>query len=129
VIGIVTREMKTHKDLDVWKTAVELAIDVYKATRSFPREELFGLSAQMRRSAVSIASNIAEGAARQTSKEFAQFLHVAAGSTSELDTQIEIARGIGIGETADLQRLQNTEARVAKMLQGLIKSVVHTRDS
>jgi len=129
VIGIVTREMKTHKDLDVWKTAVELAIDVYKATRSFPREELFGLSAQMRRSAVSIASNIAEGAARQTSKEFAQFLHVAAGSTSELDTQIEIARGIGIGETADLQRLQNTEARVAKMPQGLIKSVVHTRDS
>ena len=120
--------MKTHKDLDVWKTAVDLAIDVYKVTRSFPREELFGLSAQMRRSAVSIASNIAEGAARQTSKEFSQFLHVAAGSTSELDTQIEIARGVGIGEGPDLQRLQNTAARVSMMLQGLIKSVAHSRD-
>jgi four helix bundle protein len=121
--------MKTHKDLDVWRIAVELAIDVYKVTRSFPREEQFGLSAQMRRSAVSIASNIAEGAARQTSKEFAQFLHMAAGSTSELDTQIEITRGIGIGVAADLQRLQNTEARVARMLQGLIKSVHEKRST
>ena len=115
--------MKTHKDLEVWKIAVELAKDVYGVTRSFPREEQFGLSAQMRRSAVSIASNIAEGAARQTPKEFVRFLHVAAGSASELDTQIEIATGIGMGEAGEIQRVQDTVARVARMLQGLIKSV------
>jgi four helix bundle protein len=119
--------MKTHKDLDVWKIAVELAIEVYGITRSFPRDEQFGLSAQMRRSAVSIASNIAEGAARQTKKEFVQFLHIAAGSASELDTQIEIARGISVGEPGELQRLQNTVGRVAMMLQGLIRSISDKR--
>ena len=69
--------MKTHKDLDVWKISLLLARDIYELTRGFPREEQFGLVSQMKRSSVSIGSNIAEGAARQTSKEFVQFLYIA----------------------------------------------------
>ena len=83
--------MKSHKDLDVWKAAVVLAADVYTLTRTFPKEEQFGMTSQMRRSACSIASNIAEGAARRTQKEFVQYLHIALGSGAELETQIEIA--------------------------------------
>jgi four helix bundle protein len=76
--------VKSHADLDVWKRAVDLAADVYKVTASFPAEEKFGLVSQMRRSAVSIASNIAEGAARTSRREFMQFLSIASGSASEL---------------------------------------------
>ncbi len=78
--------MKDHRDLDVWKLAVELAKSVYEITGEYPKEESYGLAAQMRRSAVSVASNIAEGAARQGDKEFVRFLHMALGSASELDT-------------------------------------------
>ena len=88
--------MKTHKSLDVWQVAVNLAQNIYGVTRRFPKEELFGLTTQMRRCAISIPSNIAEGSARQGDKEFIQFLYVAAGSASELDTQLEIARRVGV---------------------------------
>ena len=114
---------KTHKDLDVWQAAVVVAERTYRLTRTFPREEVFGLTAQMRRSSVSIASNIAEGAARRGAKQFAQFLHVAAGSASELDTQLEIARRIGLGEPDEVERAQAEVGRVAMMLQGLIRSL------
>jgi len=122
------REMRTHKDLDVWKAAVQLAGRVYAVTRSFPAGERFGLVNQMRRAAVSIASNIAEGAARQTKKEFIQFLCVAAGSASELDTQIEISRLTGNGSSKDLDALQSELERVSRMIQGLIGSL-RNRDS
>ncbi len=88
--------MKSHKDLDVWKAAVALAVDVYTLTKEFPQEERFGMGSQMRRSTTSIASNIAEGAARQTQKEFAQYLHIALGSSAELETQIEIAKRVNL---------------------------------
>jgi four helix bundle protein len=99
--------MKTHKSLDVWQVAVKLAEDVYGVTRRFPKDELFGLTTQMRRCAISIPSNIAEGSARQGGKEFVQFLHVAAGSASELDTQLEIAKRVAVGDPQDLERLQS----------------------
>ncbi|MGH9202564.1 MAG: four helix bundle protein, partial [Vicinamibacterales bacterium] len=83
-IAIERTTMRSHKDLDAWRVAVDLAQQIYEVTRAFPKEEQFGLSAQMRRAAVSIPSNIAEGAARQGSKEFAQFLFFALGSASEL---------------------------------------------
>jgi len=95
---------KTHKDLDVWQSAVAVAERTYRLTRTFPKEEVFGLTAQMRRSSVSIASNIAEGAARRGAKEFAQYLYVAAGSASELDTQLEIASRIGLGKPEEVER-------------------------
>lgn len=84
--------MKTHKDLQIWQRSIDLVEKIYKVTGNFPKEELFGLSSQLRRSAVSISSNIAEGGARHSNKEFLQFLYVALGSLSELETQCLIAQ-------------------------------------
>jgi four helix bundle protein len=115
--------VKSHKDLDAWKLAVELATDVYRATKVFPKDELYGMVAQMRRSAVSIASNIAEGAARQGEKEYLQFLYIAPGSASELDTQLEIAERADLADKTLLQELQATTTRVGQMLRGLTRSL------
>ena len=79
---------KPHQRLNVWKRAIKLVEEIYKITSSFPAEEKFGLISQMRRSAISIPSNIAEGAARSSSKEFINFLHISQGSVAELETQI-----------------------------------------
>lgn len=83
---------KTHKNLDVWNGAMDLAVEVYSITGRFPKEEMFGLASQSRRAAVSIPSNIAEGAARNSRKEYIQFLYVALGSVAELETQLLLAR-------------------------------------
>jgi four helix bundle protein len=115
--------MRTHKDLDVWKIAIELSKHVYEMTKGFPKAELFGLTSQMRRAAVSVASNIAEGAARNGNKEYIQFLYIAAGSASELDTQIEVARSVGIGAKDTLDAAQRSTEKVAQMLQGLIRAL------
>jgi four helix bundle protein len=115
--------MKSHKDLEVWKEAVGLAVTCYDITKAFPQVEQFGLASQMRRAAISIASNIAEGAARAGSKEFVQFLYISLGSASELDTQIEIARKIGLGNISEIETLQLKVNGISRMLQGLIRSV------
>lgn len=115
--------MKSHEDLDVWKKAIELAECIYGVTRNFPNDEKFGLVSQMRRAAVSIASNIAEGAARQSKKEFVQFLSIASGSTSELLTQIIISDRIGVVDSQELANAHQLADRVARMLQGLIKAL------
>lgn len=115
--------MKTHKDLDVWREAIDLSKKVYWLTKMYPKEEMFGLSAQMRRAGISIASNIAEGAARQGDKEFLKFLYIAAGSASELDTQLEISKGIDVGNPTEIAAIQGSLEAVSKMLQGLIRSV------
>ena len=107
---------------------MELAVACYDITKAFPQAEQFGLASQMRRAAVSVASNIAEGAARTSSKEFVQFLYISLGSASELDTQIEIARKIGLGNTPDIESLQLKVNGISRMLQGLIRSV-KTRSS
>jgi four helix bundle protein len=121
--------MKSHKDLDVWRLAVDLAQDVYEASKAFPRDEQFGMTSQMRRAAISIASNIAEGAARHGQREFSQFLYIALGSASELETQLEIARRVGLLTEVDFTRLDTLLARVAQMLRGLIRSVKLEMDS
>jgi four helix bundle protein len=82
----------THKDLDVWKLGIDLVEQVYKLTATFPKEELYGLVSQIRRAAVSIPANIAEGAARQSQKEYVQFLYIGLSSLSELETHLEIAK-------------------------------------
>lgn len=115
--------MQNHKDLDVWNEAIELSRHVYQLTAGFPKNEVFGLVSQMRRASVSVASNIAEGAARQGYKEFLQFLSIAAGSASELDTQLEISKRVGIGDEISLKRVQESTNKVSRMLQGLIRSV------
>lgn len=115
--------MRNHKDLTVWKEAVELSVACYEVTKKFPQGKQFALASQMRRAAISIASNIAEGAARAGSKEFVQFLYITLGSASELDTQIEIAKRIGLGRLSDLEKLQSQLNAISRMLQGLIRSV------
>ena len=92
--------MRTHKDLDVWKLGIVLVKDVYTLTQHFPKNENYGLSSQMQRSAVSIPSNIAEGAARQGKKEYIHFLYIALGSLAELETQIIIAKEIAYLENS-----------------------------
>lgn len=112
--------MKTHKDLDVWKKAVDFVTDLYKLTQDFPKEELYGLTSQMRRAAISIPSNIAEGSARQGNKELVQFLYIALGSVVELDTQLIIARNLSyINEEEFIQFMSRLE-EIGKMLNGLI---------
>lgn len=105
--------MKTHKDLDVWKSAIELTRRIYGFTKGFPKDEAYGLTAQMRRAAVSIASNIAEGAARQGNKEFIQFLYIAVGSSAELDTQLEISRLNNLGDCEEVATLQALVGKVS----------------
>jgi four helix bundle protein len=111
--------MRPHHQLRVWQDAMVLVRRVYEISASFPAEERFGLTAQMRRSAVSVPSNIAEGAARGSSKEFARFLSIARGSLSELDTQLRIAHDLGFADTRGL--LQTVDSIFA-MLAGLARS-------
>ncbi len=114
----------TYEDLEVWQLGMELVYDVYEVTRRhpFPSDERFGLISQMRRAAVSISSNIAEGKGRSTNKDFALFLTHARGSQQELYTQILIARHLGFLSAADADRLLERTARIGRMLHGLINS-------
>jgi len=111
-------KIKTHKDLDVWKESMTLAKEVYRLTKHFPKEETFGLASQMRRAAVSIPSNIAEGAARNSDKEFIQFLHVSLGSLAELETQLLLSRELGFPKD---EELNGSVEQIRRMLLGLIK--------
>jgi four helix bundle protein len=113
--------VNTHRDLTVWQKSIELCAAVYSATRSFPPIERFGLTAQARRAAVSIASNIAEGAARSSPREFARFLFIARGSLAELETQLEIARRCQIWEPNP--EIEDLCKAVGRMLNGLIRSL------
>ena len=121
--------MKSHKDLDVWKAAIILAKSIYSLTTAFPKEEMFGMTAQMRRCSISIASNIAEGAARQGNKEFIQFLHIALGSAAELETQLIIAGEVKLGDPAMLEHLDGDLTRIRQMLRGLAKSLKVTTNA
>jgi len=112
---------KPHTKLEVWRSAMVLVKAVYEVTGAFPRHEQFGLVSQMRRAAVSIPSNIAEGAARTSRKEMGQFLGISKGSLSELDTQIRIAEMLGyLQDAAELQTLLE---RTSKLLSGLHRKV------
>jgi len=114
--------MKTHKDLEVWKLSIELTVMVYKLTSSFPKTEMFGIVDEMRRAAVSIPSNIAEGAARQTDKEFVQFLFIAQGSCAELETQLILSEKLKFinDSSADIK---DNLTQIMKLIGGLIRSV------
>jgi four helix bundle protein len=114
---------KPHKKLDVWQGSMDVARMIYSLTNNFPSAEKFGLVSQMRRAAVSIPSNIAEGAARQGKKEFRNFLSMAQGSLSELDTQLEISVALGYIHKEHIQDLEEKVIRVDKMLTGLIRNL------
>ncbi|PZD76618.1 four helix bundle protein [Mesonia sp. K7] len=112
--------MKTHKDLEVWKRAVSLVTKIYELTKDFPKEETYGLTNQIRRAAISIPSNIAEGAARQSNKDFIQFLYIALGSNTELETQLLIANNLNFINGNDYELCGKQVDEIGKMLMGLI---------
>lgn len=118
-----------HKKLNVWSDAVNLAQQIYKVTERFPSNEQFGLTSQGCRAAVSIPSNIAEGAARQTKKEFLNFLHIAKGSLSELDTQLEIARRLEYLDQARWEAFDERLERIDRMLSGLVRPLRRRNNS
>lgn len=113
--------MSDYKDLDVWRKAVEVVTDVYRLTASFPESEKFGIINQMRRAAVSIPSNIAEGSARHHPNDFTHFLRIADGSAAELETQLIISEKLGFA--ADPTRLIDEIVIIRRMLAALIKSL------
>lgn len=113
--------MKDHKDLDVWKESMALAEDIYALTKDFPADEKYGLSSQIKRAVVSIPSNIAEGAARKGDKEFIQFLYIAMGSLSELETQLLLSKRLEFTKSVETH-LGQIE-KIKKMLFGLIRYV------
>ncbi len=112
---------KPHKKLDLWNAAMELAVAVYKITELFPKEERYSLTDQIRRAVSSVPGNVAEGAARQTKKEFINYLHMAQGSLSELDTHLELSRRLGYLAQESWTSLDKQVERIDKMLSGLIR--------
>lgn len=115
--------MHRYKELEVWKRAVELSYKVYHLTNRFPSDEKFGLISQMRRSAVSIASNIAEGAGRNSNGEFNQFLGIAQGSAFELETQCIIAGKMQLLEITDFQSIEKEIVAITNMIYKLKQSI------
>ena len=111
------------KDLEVWQVAMKLVFDVYRETATFPKQEMFGLSSQLRRAAVSVASNIAEGKGRSSDRELSQFLSVARGSIFEIETQVAIALELGFFTKDRGKELLNQCAEVGRLLNGLIRAV------
>jgi four helix bundle protein len=114
---------KPHHKLDVWKRSLRFVTNIYKMTSKFPNEEKFGLVSQMRRAAVSVPSNISEGAARNSRKEFINFLHIAQGSVAELETQILISRNLGFVEPKKVEPLLKELDEISKMIIGLQRSL------
>lgn len=113
--------MASHKELKVWQESMNLVVLIYETVKSFPKEEMYGLTSQIKRAAVSIPSNIAEGAGRQSQVEFIRFLYISLGSASELETQLEIAFRLGF--IKDLLVFQQKLNFIKTMLSKLIKSL------
>lgn len=114
----------SFRELVVWQRSVQLSVAVYRLTQGFPKEETFGLSSQMRRAGVSVASNIAEGwGGRQSKRDFRNFLAISRGSNMELQTQLTIATELGFGDTAHRSKTEALSHEVGKMLVALMKSL------
>lgn len=115
--------IKTYKDLLVWKRSVDLATKIYTTTEKFPKTEIYGLVSQMRRSAVSIPSNIAEGRNRGTRKDFAQFIRIAVGSTAELETQTEISKNLKLINESEYSQIISETGQISMMLRAIIRKL------
>jgi four helix bundle protein len=115
--------VQSFRDLQVWQRAMQLTVAIYRLTQEFPREEVYGLSSQIRRAAVSVPSNIAEGQGRLGTGEFRQFLGVARGSNFELQTQLEIAKTLGFGDAKVIDEAESLSHEVGKMLYALLESL------
>ncbi|MGA8149221.1 MAG: four helix bundle protein [Gallionellaceae bacterium] len=122
-IDVRKTPLRSYRELVVWQKAVALVIDVYSITKGFPRDEIYGLTSQLRRSAVSIPSNVAEGQGRATKGEFIQFLCHARGSLFELETQIVIAKALGYIALEVEEQVTTRITEVARILNGLLTSL------
>ena len=111
------------RNLEVWKLGMKIVTDVYEMTRTFPREEVYGLVSQIRRSAISVPSNIAEGFNRYHNKEYRQFIYVALGSCGELETQIEVAKRLGFIKPETFESLMEDINHESRMLNNLAKKL------
>ena len=121
--------IQSYRDLVVWQKGMDLVVECYKATEQFPKTEVYGLAGQLRRAAVSVPSNIAEGRGRQHLPEFIQFLHIAQGSLAELETQIPIAHRLNDIEATQCQNLLNQTNEITQMLHGLLRSLKNRKAS
>ncbi|KAF5882824.1 MULTISPECIES: four helix bundle protein [Rhizobium] len=120
-------KITSYRDLKVWQFAIELSVVCYEVTRTFPREEIYGLTSQIRRSSASVAANIAKGYGRENRGSFAQFLKIAQGSLKELETHLIIAGRIGFLQASALDELLDRCDEIGKMLGSLIRSVQHRK--
>jgi four helix bundle protein len=125
--GAVRSIVRSYRDLVVWKKSMNLVLTVYRSTQSFPKTETYGLTAQLRRAAVSVPSNIAEGQARRSTGEFRQFLGNARGSLVEVETQVLIARELGYLVDDESDKLLADAAEVGRLLNGLVNSLPNHR--
>jgi four helix bundle protein len=116
-------KVKTHKDLILWQKSVNYVTTVYEVTSSFPKEEVYGITNQIRRAAVSIPSNIAEGSARKSQKEYLQFLYIALGSIMELDTQLIISNNLSYLNDKSFKMLSEDLTELSKMTSSLIRNL------
>jgi four helix bundle protein len=124
-----TVPVKSFKQLIAWQKAMDLAVRVYSVTKGMPREEVFGLTAQVRRAAVSVPSNIAEGQARGTTRDFLRFLHMALGSCSEVETQLVLARRLGFVPESATDDVLLELSEVGRVINGLIRSLASKDDA
>src|ERR1017187_4810394 len=115
--------VRSFCDLVVWQKSLDLAVRIYGVTRNFPREELYGLTSQIRRAAVSVSSNIAEGQGRLSPGEFRQFLGIARGANFELQTQLEVARALAMGEAKMIDEAVALSHQVGKMIYGMLAKI------
>ena len=121
--------MRTHKNLIVWQKSIDLVKNVYRITQTFPKEEIYGLTSQMRRAAVSISANIAEGYGRRTDKELLHFLYISLGSASELETLLIISRELLLINNENFESLNFSNNEIIKMLSSLINTIKTKQES
>jgi four helix bundle protein len=119
----INGEIRSFKDLKVWQRSMDIAVVLYKVTNQFPREELYGITAQIRKAAVSVPSNISEGFGRYHNREYKQFLHIALGSCAEMTTQLILAMRLEYVQSATAEKILKEMEEISKMLMALIVKV------
>ena len=112
---------KMYENLDAWKEATNLAVQVYKITKNFPKEEIFGITSQLRRASISVSSNIAEGAGRKSKKDFKQFVHMASGSLNEVESLLHICSRLDLITGHPYKELKESAEKLGRLIGGLLK--------
>jgi len=110
-----------YENLDVWKEATDLAVQIYRITQDFPKEEIYGLTSQLRRASLSISSNIAERTGRKSKKDFKQFVHIASGSLNEVESLLHVCRRLNLIAADSYNQLRESAERLGRLIGGLIK--------